>query len=42
MNVLIFYSLPDASWAVFYLVKDKKLILGPFQGKIDCTEIKFG
>ena len=42
MSALIFYSLPDVSWAGFYLVKDGKLILGPFQGKIACTEIKFG
>ena len=42
ISALIFYSLPDVSWAGFYLVKDGKLILGPFQGKIACTEIKFG
>ena len=42
MSALIFNSLPDVSWAGFYLVKDGKLILGPFQGKIACTEIKFG
>ena len=42
MSALIFYSLQDVSWAGFYLVKDGKLILGPFQGKIACTEIKFG
>ena len=42
MSAFIFYSLPDVSWAGFYLVKDGKLILGPFQGKIACTEIKFG
>ena len=42
MSALIFYSLPEVSWAGFYLVKDGKLILGPFQGKIACTEIKFG
>ena len=42
MSALIFYNLPDVSWAGFYLVRDGKLILGPFQGKIACTEIKFG
>ena len=42
MSALIFYNMPDVSWAGFYLVKDGKLILGPFQGKIACTEIKFG
>ena len=42
MSALIFNSLPDVSWAGFYLVRDGQLILGPFQGKIACTEIKFG
>ena len=42
MSALIFYSLPDVSWAGFYLVEDGKLVLGPFQSKIACTEIKFG
>ena len=37
MSALIFYNLPDVSWAGFYLVRDGKLILGPFQGKIACT-----
>ena len=42
MSSFIFYNMPDVSWAGFYLVKEGKLILGPFQGKIACTEIKFG
>ena len=42
MSAFIFYNMPDVSWAGFYLVKEGKLILGPFQGKIACTEIKFG
>ena len=29
----------DISWAVFYLLKNDELILGPFQGKIACTNI---
>ena len=42
MSALIFNSMPEVSWAGFYLVKEGKLILGPFQGKIACTEINFG
>ena len=42
MAALIFYSLPEVSWAGFYLLKDGKLILGSFQGKIACTEIQIG
>lgn len=29
----------DISWAGFYLLKDNELILGPFQGKVACTNI---
>lgn len=29
-------------WAGFYLVKGEELVLGPFQGPIACTRIKFG
>lgn len=30
------------SWVGFYLFDSKKLYLGPFQGKVACTEIKIG
>lgn len=30
------------SWVGFYLFDGEKLYLGPFQGKIACTEIKIG
>lgn len=29
-------------WVGFYLVKDKELVLGPFQGPIACTRIRLG
>lgn len=29
-------------WVGFYLVKEEELILGPFQGPIACTRIRFG
>ncbi len=29
-------------WVGFYLVNDKQLILGPFQGPVACTRIDFG
>ncbi len=35
-------SFPVISWVGFYLVSDEKLVLGPFQGKIACTEIQSG
>lgn len=42
MSALIYDALDDLNWCGFYLVQDGKLILGPFQGKIACTEIAFG
>jgi L-methionine (R)-S-oxide reductase len=32
----------DFFWVGFYLVKNKELVLGPFQGPIACTRIQFG
>ncbi|WP_372473862.1 GAF domain-containing protein [Capnocytophaga sp. ARDL2] len=29
-------------WVGFYIVKNKELVLGPFQGTIACTRIAFG
>ena len=39
---LIWDSLDDINWAGFYLMKDGKLMLGPFQGKPACTVIEAG
>lgn len=32
----------DFFWVGFYLVKDRELVLGPFQGPIACTRIGYG
>lgn len=32
----------DISWVGFYLYKKEELVLGPFQGKVACTNIKMG
>lgn len=39
---LLFHSLPDINWAGFYFLKDRKLVLGPFQGKPACVRIELG
>ncbi len=39
---LIWDSLDDINWAGFYLMKDGRLLLGPFQGKPACTVIEVG
>ena len=42
ISALLFQSLEDINWAGFYIVRDKSLILGPFQGKPACIRIPFG
>lgn len=32
----------DFFWVGFYLVKEEELVLGPFQGPIACTRIRYG
>ena len=39
---LLFYSLPDLNWTGFYLLKERQLVLGPFQGKPACIRIPVG
>ena len=41
-SALIWDSLSDINWAGFYLMKDGRLLLGPFQGKPACTVIEVG
>lgn len=39
---LLWEAMPDINWAGFYLLKGDLLYLGPFQGKIACTQIPLG
>ncbi len=41
-SALIYEKMEDLNWCGFYLSTGKKLVLGPFQGKIACTAIDFG
>lgn len=41
-SALLFDAMQDLNWCGFYLLRDGKLILGPFQGKLACTEIALG
>ena len=38
----IYQSFEKISWAGFYLIETESLYLGPFQGKVACTNIKIG
>ncbi|ORY96717.1 GAF domain-like protein [Syncephalastrum racemosum] len=43
MRALEHFQRKPINWAGFYLTMEEgKLLLGPFQGKVACTEIKFG
>lgn len=39
---LLYQNLDKINWAGFYLMKNEKLVLGPFQGKPACTHIDLG
>jgi GAF domain-containing protein len=39
---LLYNTFENINWAGFYLIEDKNLILGPFQGKPACIEIPIG
>lgn len=41
-SALLNEKLEDINWVGFYTVKDRKLVLGPFQGKVACTIIPIG
>ena len=41
-SALLMETLDDLNWAGFYLYRDGKLILGPFQGKVACEVIEMG
>ena len=41
-SALLWESLDDINWAGFYLMRDGRLELGPFQGKTACTVIEMG
>ena len=41
-SALICQSMDDLNWAGFYLMRDGRLVLGPFQGKIACIHIPVG
>lgn len=41
-SALLYHTLENINWAGFYLMQDGKLVLGPFQGKTACIEIRVG
>ena len=41
-SALLMDTLPDLNWAGFYLMRDGRLTVGPFQGKPACVHIPVG
>lgn len=41
-SAVLYDELADINWAGFYMMKDDRLVLGPFQGKPACIEIRIG
>lgn len=41
-SALMWHILDDINWAGFYIARQNKLYLGPFQGMPACTGIEFG
>ena len=39
---LLYEALEDVNWAGFYLMREGKLVLGPFMGKVACIHIPLG
>ncbi len=42
VSAVIYSHYDKLNWAGFYLMKEGKLVLNSFQGKVACTEIKIG
>lgn len=42
LSAILMDSLPDLNWAGFYLLRDRTLVVGPFQGKPACVHIPEG
>ena len=42
ISALIMSSVPDLNWAGFYLMREGRLTVGPFQGKPACIHIPVG
>ena len=42
ISALLMDVIEDINWVGFYILKDKQLVLGPFQGKPACVRIPIG
>jgi GAF domain-containing protein len=40
ISALLYHKMPDFFWVGFYLLKNGKLIAGPYQGPLACQELE--
>jgi L-methionine (R)-S-oxide reductase len=41
-SAFLFSEMKEINWVGFYLLENGKLVLGPFQGRVACTDIELG
>ena len=41
INAVIYHKVPYIFWVGFYLLKNNRLIIGPYQGPLACQELKY-
>ncbi len=41
INAIIYHKISYAFWTGFYLLSDKRLIVGPYQGPLACQELEY-
>ena len=42
VSALLMENLEEINWAGFYIMRDGRLVVGPFQGKLACIHIEVG
>jgi L-methionine (R)-S-oxide reductase len=40
INALLYHKMPNFFWVGFYLLKEGRLLAGPYQGPLACTELE--
>ena len=40
ISAILYHKIPDFFWVGFYLLKNNRLIVGPYQGPLACQELK--
>jgi len=41
INAIIYHKVPYSFWVGFYILKNKQLIVGPYQGPLACQELEY-